>query len=684
MLKLWRHQEEAVQAIAPQGRGMLAMDMGCVDGEATVIVSRGKATTKTTIKLLYEAFHNTWDKGTPTLVRALCDGKFKPHLMKDIICTGVKPVVEITLKTGEKLKLTADHEVLKSNGQWSAAGDLTTKDQAVCNGRDDVSKAIANGTLYKPRYSSVVSVKEAGEAEVYDLVMSEPHRNFVANNMTVHNCGKTVTALALAEQWGCRSALIVCPKSVVQVWPHEFTKHLGNAWQVVPLDSGTTKARSKSIAAARLCAKLDGARLAVALNYEVVPALLEDLLQYEWDLLIMDECHRIKAPQGKQSLAVYELSKNIKHKLGLTGTPMPHSQLDVFAQFRAIDPSVFGLNYWGFEGHFADMGTTWVPQRGVEGSMAKVIAAAKKLKQLPTPDLVYWLSGKASWQVKWAVSDAKRKSRDTIADFVMEHSGSYRKVRAINKDPAGRPVYRNSEELAERMKPITYRVEAGDVLDLPEAIDETRYCVLGSKAQAIYNQLYEEFKADYGAGEIEAKNFLSRVLRLAQVANGFGVDAETGEIVQIGSEKEEALGELLADLPQDEPVIVFGRFKEDLRSIHRQFKIANRASYELSGSMNELATWQGKSGGEGLAVQLQAGGVGIDLTRARYQVYYSLDYNLGNYLQTRARVLRPGQTRSVVYIHMLTAHTVDESIAQALADREDVTAAIVRRLKTGR
>lgn len=493
--------------------------------------------------------------------------------------------------------------------------------------------------------------------------------------------GKTRTALALADEWGCSRVLIVCPKSVVRVWPREFRKHLGDAWQIVALDTGSARDRAEAVGAGWMCADLDGARLAVALNYEVLPAMLPTLQSLEWDLLVLDECHRIKAPDGRQSMAAFDVSKKVPHRLGLTGTPMPHSQLDVFAQFRAIDSLLFGLNYFRFEATFAEIAEEWVPKHNSPGSMKRVLAAVAKLKEQPAPDLAHWLENKGDWQVKWAVSAAEREGRPQIADFIRQASGAYRKVRAIAKDDAGKPVYRNGEKLTEIMAPITFRVEADDVLDLPDSIDESRYCLLGPATRRVYRQLYEEFRADYGSGKIEAKNFLSRVLRLAQVANGFGVDAETGEIVALGTEKEEAFGDLLDDLPQGESVVVFGRFSEDLNAIHRQFNARGRRCLELSGNRNELAQWQEATGGEGLAVQLQAGGVGIDLTRARYQVYYSLDYNLGNYLQTRARVLRPGQTRSVTYLHLLAADTVDENIAQALADREDVTGAIVRRLK---
>lgn len=493
--------------------------------------------------------------------------------------------------------------------------------------------------------------------------------------------GKTRTALALADAWGCSRVLIVCPKSVVRVWPHEFRKHLGDAWQIVALDDGSAKERAEAVAAGWMCAELDGERLAVALNFEVLPALLPTLQPLKWDLLVLDECHRIKSPDGTQSMAAFDVSKQIPHRLGLTGTPMPHSQLDVFGQFRAIDPLLFGLNYHRFEATFAVTAEEWVPKHNTPGNIKRVVAAAEKLKELPTPDLAEWLAGKAEWQVKWAVAKAEREGRTAIADFIRQASGAYRKVRAIAKDDQGKPVYRNSEKLAEIMAPITFRVEADDVLDLPDSVDESRYCLLSPTTRRVYRKLYGEFSADYGAGKIEAKNFLSRVLRLAQVANGFGVDSETGEIVALGSEKEDAFGDLLDDLPEGEPVVVFGRFTEDLYAIHRQFNKRGRRCLELSGQRRELAQWQEATGNEGLAVQLQAGGVGIDLTRARYQVYYSMDYNLGNYLQTRARVLRPGQTRSVTYVHLLAADTVDEDVAQALADREEVTGAIVRRLK---
>ena len=64
--------------------------------------------------------------------------------------------------------------------------------------------------------------------------------------------------------------------------------------------------------------------------------------------------------------------------------------------------------------------------------------------------------------------------------------------------------------------------------------------------------------------------------------------------------------------------------------------------------------------------------MGLDLTLARYAIYYSLGFSLGDYSQSMARLHRPGQTHPVEYIHILASGTVDEIVMEALAKREAV------------
>lgn len=51
-----------------------------------------------------------------------------------------------------------------------------------------------------PKYSEVISIEHYGEEMTYDIICDDPHRNFVANGIVVHNCGKTSLFEQLAAQ----------------------------------------------------------------------------------------------------------------------------------------------------------------------------------------------------------------------------------------------------------------------------------------------------------------------------------------------------------------------------------------------------------------------------------------------------------------------------------------------------
>lgn len=439
-------------------------------------------------------------------------------------------------------------------------------------------------------------------------------------------CGKTLTALELLRVWDCRRVLILCPKSVVQVWQKEFCKHLGSAWRVVALDNGTVAKRAEQVQTAVLCSDCDGSRLAVVVNYDALtyhplgPMKTQKgvLLDTPWDCLVMDESHRLKSPHGRQSMVAREIADKTTHRLGLTGTPMPHSPLDIWGQFRAIEPRLYGWRYKEFEAKYA----VWGPER------------------------------------------TTREGR------------TFREIEG----------FQNTGDLHRRMYTHAYRVKSDDVLSLPETMDIERYCLLEPKSRRVYDALETDLRAEIEDGTVTAANALTKLLRLAQVANGFTKDDETGETRQIGSEKADLLADVIADIPQEEPLVVFGRFHHDLETVHAVCRKSGRRSCELSGRIDELASWQsaGNDGPTVIAVQLKAGGLGVDFTRARLQVYFALDYSLGDYLQTRKRIHRPGQTRNVTYIHLIAAGTVDEDVHAALATRQDVVNSVLDGLHQGR
>ena len=213
--------------------------------------------------------------------------------------------------------------------------------------------------------------------------------------------------------------------------------------------------------------------------------------------------------------------------------------------------------------------------------------------------------------------------------------------------------YRRLDELADRLAPHVMQVNAEDVLDLPPERDTMIRIDLSPKAMKAYRQLEDDYIVDLGGDQLTAENDLVKLLRLAEMTGGV-VDGH-----RVDDRKESALKDWLADT--DEPIVVVCRFRSDLDAVHRA---ADGDSGELSGRRDDLQSWKaGRS--RILAMQIQAGGVGISLVRARTMVFYSVGYSLIDMNQARGRIRRPGQDRPVNYLHLIARNTVDEMIARA-------------------
>jgi len=416
--------------------------------------------------------------------------------------------------------------------------------------------------------------------------------------------GKSKVAVDLACEWGSSTVLILCPKSVLGVWPREFALHADCDVRVLAERKGTLKRRAARVAA-ELARPFDGITV-VVVNYEAAwrSAWADVLTSRPWSLVILDESHRVKKPGGRASLFCARLRPLARRRLCLTGTPMPHSPLDVYAQYRFLDPGIFGTSFTAFRSRYAVMGGY----------------------------------------------------------------GGHEVLR-----------FQRQDELAERMYRVGFRVMADDVLDLPEATHDRRECELSGKALETYVDLDDALYADVEEGTVTAANALVRLLRLQQVTSGWvpldDPDEEgEREWVQVDTSKRDLLADVLEDVPTIEPVVVFCRFTRDLDNVREVCESQGRRYGELSGRRTDaLAEDATMAAGVDVAgVQVQSGGVGIDLTRARYCVFYSLGFSLGDYEQAVRRVHRPGQERPVTFLHLAAEGTVDEKVYEALRQRRNV------------
>jgi SNF2 family DNA or RNA helicase len=424
--------------------------------------------------------------------------------------------------------------------------------------------------------------------------------------------GKSRVAIETVVANDCRKVLILGPKSVVRnVWDEQWSLY-APGWTCLSLGDGPVARRMETVKANR-----DRDRIAIVLNYDTVyrSGVERTLGSIPWDAIILDESHRIAKPSGKISRAVARLARRVPIRLALTGTPISNSQgpLAVYGQYRAVNPAIYQRTYTQFR-------DTYTQPCGY---------------------------------------------KDEPDGFLPPRGG-------------GVPQpwkFANLDDLETRMASIAYRIETAQALDLPGETDLERVCDLEPSARTMYRELEHDLITDIEAGVVSVTNALTRLLRLQQLSGGW-LKTDEGIDERVSTAKSKLLADVMEDLPRDEPLVVFCRFRKDLDTVAAVCAAARRPCYELSGRRDDLRRWKSVvRSGPVIAVQIQAGGLGISLVEAHTAVWYSLGYSLTDYEQARARLHRPGQSCPVSYIHLLTRGTVDAEVYQALASRADLVAA---------
>lgn len=425
--------------------------------------------------------------------------------------------------------------------------------------------------------------------------------------------GKTRVAIdtVYARKDDVHRVLVVCPKKVLtdEVWRKNLEKFApDNRWSCLELKTGSVKAK---LAKLQEWLKIPASKQFVIINYDSVwrdPLGSWIAANGGFQMVILDESHRAKAAGSKVSKYLALLGVRVNYRMCLSGTPMSHSPLDVYGQYRFLDRRIFGTNYDIFLQQYAIMGG---PDRR----------------------------------------------------FVVG--------------------YMNQKDLNEKFKSIAYTCKMEDIKDrikLPDALPPVDIPVeLPAKDMKTMKELNREFIAECGGSHVVASNVLVKLIRLQQITSGFCMTKETvfeeEQVQELNTAKRDALIEILSDISPAASVVVFCVFKHDLAQVSVAAEEAKRKCFEVSGSCDQLDEWR-KNPGAVIAVQIQAGAEGIDMTNAHHAIYFSIPHSLAQYNQSMARLYRPGQKNPVSFMHLVATNTIDESLYKTLKRRKDIIQAI--------
>lgn len=196
--------------------------------------------------------------------------------------------------------------------------------------------------------------------------------------------GKTLTSLTVLRYKFNKdktfyNTLILGPPIVLENWKREIKKFTKIPESKVHILSGAGTKRVKDFD------KHKDTPCIFITNYAslLMPELHKRLMPWV-EVIISDEMHIIKKGTSKTTKALIKLGDRAKYRMGLTGTPVLNSSLDLFSQFRFLDKGeLFGRNYFLFRSKYfydANAGMPkqkyfpdWKPRPGSYAELSRLI-----------------------------------------------------------------------------------------------------------------------------------------------------------------------------------------------------------------------------------------------------------------------------------------------------------------------
>lgn len=413
-----------------------------------------------------------------------------------------------------------------------------------------------------------------------------------------------------------KRVLIVGTVKACDVWEDEIKTHGSKSkFRVIQLVRLSTEKKITLLTEELKKAKNDPKDVStvIIINYESIwrepldAYLLRKTVRI--DTVICDESHKIKSPSSKCSRYLAKIGKRVKNRYLVTGTPTSESPMDVYAQYRFLDPTIFGTNYGEF------------------------------CQQYQNVDV------NISSRVGYTVLDKKNP-------------------------------YKNLDDLKEKMFSCAFCVASS--VKLPPTKDITVTFDLDDRVVGLYKELKKEGIVELNNGVLDVSNVLSMVIREQQLTSGYlPVEKEdrSKKVINVSKSRVEAFESLLTTFDKGEPIVVFAKFKKDLKNIRQTCKRLGIKYSELSGDVDQLQDWK-EGATDVLGVQYTSGSESINLTRAHICIYYSLHHSYALYKQSRKRIHRPKQTKVCEYYTLVSKApkmtTIDEKMVEALKNKQNV------------
>lgn len=166
--------------------------------------------------------------------------------------------------------------------------------------------------------------------------------------------GKTFETIEYCRLKDLHKILIICPKTVIPQWKEQFARWWPDVAQMVHTGGLGPQGGERSIYVTNYeqltprCIGHQGRRKILKPSQ-----VWQHCKQWSWDLIVLDESHRIKNASAQISIAVKDLPA--KSRMCLSGTPILGHPDDLWSQLQFLNPQWSGNSYWEFAKRFCEI-----------------------------------------------------------------------------------------------------------------------------------------------------------------------------------------------------------------------------------------------------------------------------------------------------------------------------------------
>lgn len=314
------YQSNSISRIIRPGMHALELQTGCLCGSSDIsFLSDSGRQSYLTLAKAYQLYNEAkvnpfirYFKFIPHKVSSLMGDFFGYNEIEDIVYSGRKSILKVIIDDVTYVICTLNHAILTEIG-WIEAQDV-------------LNQMVATYSVFgKPIYRQAIDIKYLGQRDTYDIRCKEPHCNFIANGVVVHNSGKTYIAVRAITEVKKRT-LIVLPASLMKQWYDAIYSMC---------DASVTSIRgSKAILDIMndnyecefdvLLASINTMRDYInnSLNKQLIPQLRAVIEKLKIGMKIIDECHL----NFNANTLIDIMCGNIEHNIYLSATYIRNSR----------------------------------------------------------------------------------------------------------------------------------------------------------------------------------------------------------------------------------------------------------------------------------------------------------------------------------------------------------------------